>query len=214
MLKGSFDLWEFTLAIMKTKKTKMTILWVAGAIVLLWAFLTLFAEVKGKDKLFLFGDTSSNRTALLVYNPDLFYNLDEQVCSSFARALAGEGWLAKVATVAAAEKMGNGEIDLYVFCANTYNWAPDWPISNYIKKHQGIQGKNVVAITLGGGSTSVSQRRLEEMLSKHQVRLLDSRSFWLLRPNDENNPKTPNVQVAREQAKQLAKKIAQMPVDG
>jgi hypothetical protein len=150
----------------------------------------------------------------LVYNPDLFYNLDQQVCSSFARALADHGWFAKVATVAAAEKMGNEEIDLYVFCANTYNWAPDWPTANYIKKHRRLHGKNAVAITLGGGSTTISQRRLEEMLRKQQVRLLDSRSFWLLRPNDDNNPKAPNVQVAKEQAEQLAKKVAQKLADG
>ncbi|MGB5368859.1 MAG: hypothetical protein WBN18_00390, partial [Flavobacteriaceae bacterium] len=184
----------------------MFILWVAGSIAFIWTFLTLFAEVKGKEKLSLFGDSSSERMALLVYNPDLFYNLDEQVCSSFAETLAGQGWLAKVATVAAAEKMGNEEIDLYVFCANTYNWSPDWPTANYIKKHKGLHGKNAVAITLGSGSTGKSQRSMEEMLGAKDVRLLDSRSFWLLRPNDENDPKAPNVQVAKEQAGLLAKK--------
>lgn len=191
----------------------MVIVWVAGSIVFIWTFLTLFAEVKGKEKLFLFGDSSSKHTALLVYNPDLFYNLDQQVCSSLAQTLAGQGWHAKVATVAAAEKMGNGEIDLFVFCANTYNWAPDWPTGNYIKNHRGLQGKNAVAITLGSGSTALSQRRLEEMLHEKQVRLLVSRSFWLMRPNDENNPNAPNVQVAKEQAKQLANDIVQRLVD-
>ncbi len=192
----------------------MVMVWIAGSIAFIWTFLTLFAEVKGKEKLFLFGDSSSKRTALLVYNPDLFYNLDEQVCTSFAEALAGQGWHVKVATVAAAEKMGNQTIDLYVFCANTYNWSPDWPTANYIKKHKGLHGKNAVAITLGSGSTTISQRRLEEMLYKQQVRLLDSRSFWLLRPNDENDPKAPNIQVAKEQAGLLAKKIAETLADG
>lgn len=191
----------------------MVVLWVVGSIAFLWTLLTFLAEIKGKENIILFGDSSSKRTAWLVYNPDLFYNLDQQVCSSFAQALAEQGWLAKVATVAAAEKMGSETVDLYVFCANTYNWAPDWPTSNYIKNHQVLQGKNAVAITLGSGSTGNSQRLLEEMLNAKEVRLLASITLWLMRPNDENDSKTSNVQMAKEKAKQLGKKIAQTLVD-
>lgn len=95
----------------------MVILWIAGSIAFIWTFLTLFAEVKGKERLFLFANSSINRTALLVYHQDLFYNLDY-------------------------------------------------------------------------------------------------RSFWLIRSNDENNPKVTNVQAAKNHAKQLAKIIAQTLVDG
>lgn len=174
-----------------------------------WILLTFMVERKGGEKTLAFGPSSETQSALIVYNPDLFYNLDEQVCTSFAEGLAEVGWSSKVVTVAAAEGLENEDFNLYVFCTNTYNWAPDWPISRYIKHHPHLKGKNAVAFTLGSGSTKRSQRLLEDMLKAKEVRLLHSSSIWLMKPNDQNNAKDSNVGVAVDQANSLAKEIAQ-----
>ncbi len=187
----------------------MILLMVVAIVAVLWTMLTLLAERKGPEKIIPIGEPNSSYKALLIYNPDLFYNLDEQVCTAFATGLWKKGWFSKVVTVAAAEKMGKEHFDLFVFCANTYNWAPDWPIGNYIKDHDQLKGMQVVAITVGSGSTERSQKKLEQMLHKKEVQLLESRSFWLMKPNDETNTKEGNVTIALVQAETLGRQIAQ-----
>lgn len=131
-----------------------------------------------------------------VYNPDPFYNLDEQVCRSLGQALADQGMQVTVASVAAAETAASQPIDLYVFCANTYNFRPDWAVSNFIRKQTNLAGKSVVAITLGSGTTEASQNALETLIRDKKARLLDSHSLWLLRPNDESRMQESNVAVS------------------
>ena len=134
----------------------MTVLLITGIFIFVWGVLTLIVEKKGAANRTMFGAEKNVGTALIVYDPDPFYNLDEQVCNSFAQGLAEKSWKAEVITVAALEKLDINSFDLYVFCTNTYNWAPDRAISNYIKKSNDLQGKHVVAITLGSGSTARS----------------------------------------------------------
>ena len=62
-------------------------------------------------------------------------------------AIVNQGMNVNVATVAAANGLKNQSLDLYVFCANTYNWRPDWPVSRFINKPHPLKGKPVVAIT-------------------------------------------------------------------
>lgn len=181
-----------------------------GLIVIMaaWLILTLWAEAKGKAKQWHIGNPSSTKKVLIIYDPDPFYNLDQQVCQAFAEGLtASDSMDITISTVAAAGNITNQEFSIYVFCANTYNWRPDWAVSRFVKNHRQLKGKPVVAITLGSGSTRASQKALERMIRNKEANLIGSRSFWLLRPNDETR-KEKNVKVAVSMVKEWAKQIA------
>lgn len=184
------------------------VLYALGFLVFLWIVLTLLAQRNGAEQVMVMGRSNVVAKALLVYNPDLFYNLDEQVCKAFAEGLSNQGWQAKVATVAAAERLVNEPFDLYVFCANTYNWAPDRPITTLIDALD-LKEKPVVAITLGSGSTERAQRLLETRILEEGAVLIASKSFWLMRPNDEARTDKPNVVIAVEMAKTLGNSVAE-----
>ena len=174
-----------------------------------WLILTLFVEKKGPEYTMNIGQSKNNQKALILFDPDPFYNLDKQISNSFAQGLAEKGWVSKISSIASAKNLEDEQFDLYVFCANTYNWTPDWALSNYIKKHGQLKGKNVVAITLGSGSTNRSKRILENLIKLKEANLIDSKVFWLMRPNDESKMNESNVKVAVEMANNFGKQIAQ-----
>ncbi|WP_310394212.1 hypothetical protein [Hymenobacter sp.] len=173
-----------------------------------WAALTLWAESAGPKRSWKLGNQAAKKRALIVYDADPFYNLDEQVCRSFGQALADNGMRVTVATVRAARESPEQSADLYVFCANTYNWAPDWSVRNFIEQHVKLNGKPVVAITVGSGGTGSAQKALEKLILAQKATLLGSRSLWLMKPNDEARAKESNVAVAVSAAYAWGEKIA------
>ena len=176
-------------------------------IAIIWVALTIWAESKGGERFFLLGDEQAQEKVLIVYDPDPFYNLDEQVCKSFGELFAAKGFGVYIYSVQSAEISKLPSFDLFVFCANTYNWRPDMAVSDYIKNSTVLKNKPVVAITLGSGSTEASQRLLEKIISEKQARLIGSRSFWLLKPNDESKNSEPNVKVATTNVYEWAKEL-------
>lgn len=190
------------------KKVLKRLVYVAFGIAFFWTALTIYAQYSGKANKEIIESQNGVKTALIVYNPDPFYNLDEQVCKSFAEGISEYGFNSKVVTA----KLAIEEIDdfdLYVFCANTYNWAPDWKITSFIKNHPKLKEKNVVAITLGSGSTEDAQTKLEAVINNTGANMLASKTYWLMRPNDENRIDESNVAVANDMAKTLGETIAQ-----
>jgi len=195
------------------KKPFRLVYYTATIISLGWCILTVMVEINGPEKSWDFGDKDARESVLIVYDPDPFYNLDEQVCLAFATVLAKQGMRVKVASVSAAKDLEFSGFNVYVFCANTYNWAPDWALTRYIKEQKSLNKKPVIAVTLGSGSTRISQKKLEQLIIRTEGRIIDSRSFWLMRPNDEAQTKESNVQIAlsrvRNWAELLAPKIMQ-----
>jgi len=59
---------------------------------------------------------------------------------------------------------------------------PDWAITRFIKSNISIANNNVVAITLGAGSTANSQKVFEKTIVNNLSELIDSKTFWLWRP--------------------------------
>ena len=173
-----------------------------------WALLTVWAESPGPKRSWKLGNPQAPKRVLIVYDPDPFYNLDEQVCRSFGQALADKGLQVTVATVRAARELPEQAPDLYVFCANTYNWAPDRSVRDYIEEHGSLSGKPVVAITVGSGGTGSAQQALEELILARKATLLGSRSLWLMKPNDEARMQESNVAVAVSLAYAWGEKIA------
>ena len=166
-----------------------------GVIALVWTVLTIYVELDGPSKEWNFGNGEREKV-LIVFDPDPFYNLDEMVCLSFAKALAEKQVSVKVVTVAAAERVDENQYHAFVYCANTYNWRPDWAISGYIERNHPKSNSKVIAITLGAGSTEASQRNFETVIQRAGGKPIKSYSLWLWRPNDEAKMERPNVEVA------------------
>lgn len=178
------------------------------AIGAVWTLLTVWAERAGPKRRWQLGSLTAKKRALIVYDPDPFYDLDEQVSRSFGQALADGGMRVTVATIAAASDAANQSFDLYVFCANTYNFRPDWAVRDFIQKQENLAGKSVVAITLGSGTTGASQEALETLIHDKKANLLDSRSLWLFKPNDESRTEESNVAVTVSMAYSWGEEIA------
>jgi hypothetical protein len=170
-------------------------------ILFVWLALTLTVEMPGPMKMTSMGPADAPQKALLVYDPDPFYNFDEQVCKAIAEVLADQRIQSTIATVESAPAILQGQYNIVVICANTYNWRPDWTISQYLRSQTALKGQRVIAITVGSGSTNSSQKALERLLLKKETDLIGSRSFWFLRPNDESRMNEKNVQVALSQAR-------------
>lgn len=189
------------------KNTKIGLI-ILGVLLVFWVILTLWVEYSGEEKTIFIGNKDANLTALIVYNPDPIYNLDEKVCLAFANAVSGHGFYTKIATIKAAQQ-DLSKYDCYVFCANTYNWSPDRSIKKYIQNHLLLKNSNVVAITLGSGSTAHSRQILENLIVNKSAKLIHSESIWLLKPNDETRMEEDNVDVGMEKAVKMGHEVGE-----
>jgi hypothetical protein len=177
-------------------------------VILGWCILTIYVEKQGPSRHWSFGDTQGKKV-LIVFDPDPFYNLDEQVCLSFGKAFAEQNMSVTIVTVAASDSLEKTNYALLIYCANTYNWRPDWSICSFIEENESLT-KNipVVAITLGAGSTGASQKHFERQIVNAGGKILESYSLWLWRPNDEQKMKEPNVDVAVAMSYDWGKQVA------
>ena len=180
---------------------------VAAVIALLWLGLTLWVDMDGPARTWEVGEGGWTRSALIVYDPDPIYDLDRQLCQAFAEGLAQQGIRSTVATVAAAEEKELAPPDLFVLCANTYNWRPDRSIVHYVESAASLKGASVVALTLGSGSTEAAQRVFEEHIRAVGARIIASRTSWLMRPNDEARLEEDNVAVAIDMTRRWAAEL-------
>ncbi len=192
----------------KVKRRLRIVGWSVGIFMVIWGFLTLLAEQERHGGRWEFGSEPLAGRALIQYNPDLFYNLDHQVSRAFAEGLVEEGWQVELVTTDEAARIDPEGFDLYVYCANTYNWSPDRQVSKAIRSASYLKGKPAAAITLGSGSTARSKRLLEELIRGREALLIRSETYWLMKPNDESRPGVPNTQVAREKARHMGQECA------
>jgi hypothetical protein len=188
------------------KKTLKYGLWIVGIILLLWTILTFWVEAKGKSTIKYYGNKKALYHIMIVYDPDPIYNLDQQICEQYAETFTRKGCFTVVASVSEAYNLNPGEYELIVLCANTYNWAPDWVITGFIKKLN-IENKRIAAITLGAGSTSRSAKTFADLIIDRKAILINDFSYWLWRPNDESRTDESNVKLALEKAAQDAETV-------
>ena len=175
----------------------------------IWIVLTIWVELPGPARQWTFGEKESGTHVVIIFDPDPLYDLDEQVCLSLGRALAEKNIYVEIFTVAAANGISS-RIDGIIICANTYNWQPDWAIAGFIKDTPSIKHKKIFAITLGSGSTETAKLKLESLIKRQQGDLLESRSLWLMRPNDESKMAKSNVLVANEMAYHWGEELGQI----
>jgi hypothetical protein len=99
---------------MKGKNISFALIAIIAIILVAWTMLTLYVERNGPANRWQVSK-SDGKTALVVFDPDPFYNLDERVCLSFSKALAEKNFSVTVMTVSAAEETEQRKFDLFVF---------------------------------------------------------------------------------------------------
>jgi hypothetical protein len=184
---------------------KTIVKWIV-AVLFIWIVLTVWVEKEGPPDKWNMGNLNASKKALILYDPDPFYNLDQQICESIGSVLSNHDYNVTIATVSGIKDTKTNDYQLYVFCANTYNWQPDWAICKAISKMT-IADKETIAITVGAGSTKHSQKVFEKLIKSKKANLLDSKSFWIWKPNDEARTKQSNVKMAVQISKEWATKI-------
>lgn len=140
--------------------------------------------------------------ALVLYHPGLS-DLQEALTSAFAQGLVERDWRVTRSTTSAAAPTDTAGFDLLVLGVHTYWWAPDGPTRRYLERAGDLQGLPVVVLLSALGASSRAEARSAAWVTRHGGRVLEVRPFFVLRPNDEADPR-PNRVVALERARELA----------
>ena len=137
-------------------------------------------------------------TALVVYHPGRRGFL-HSVIQAFAGGLVSGGWRVEITTASCQAPTDLSGYDLLVLGGPTYFWTPARPITRYVRRLGDLEGKPTVTIVTGFGSTGRSKSILEKLVQEANGELVNSLTFFKLRPNDEEDPR-PNREVAMEMA--------------
>ncbi|MBK8228429.1 MAG: hypothetical protein IPK70_14805 [Flavobacteriales bacterium] len=176
---------------------------------LFWGLLTWWAERPGRPfSEYMLADEADARTALIVFDPDPIYDLDAQVAAAMAKRLHSMGWNARVQDAASMDTESPLDAELRIVIANTYNWAPDGGVLDYVQREPGMAKAPVIAITLGSGSTARAHRIFLQAIKARGADVVGARELWLMRPNDESRTQEPNTAVACDLASELVARCA------
>ncbi len=153
---------------------------------------TTAVEIRGPD--------GRAGTALVLYHPGLSA-LQEQLTDAYADGLVEADWRVERSTTSAAAPVDLTDYDLLVLGVHTYWWAPDGPTRRYLDRVEDLDGLPVVALVSALGAADralrVTNARIDAAGGTPRAVL----PFYVLRPNDENDPRT-NDQVALDAAYQ------------
>ena len=155
--------------------------------------------------------------ALVLFHPSRDAHFTDDLSMAFSDGLKDAGLAVDLATLTASTpgdpSPGDptpgdptpGDLKRYALIgvvSNTYYWTPDLPTLRYLGRAK-LDSSLVVGLMCGAGSTTRSESILKEALRKTGARRVETRSFWLWRPNDRNRMSEPNRDVALRRARQL-----------
>jgi len=140
--------------------------------------------------------------ALVLYHPGLS-DLQEALSDAFVAELVERDWRVTRTTTSAAAPSDVGDYDLLALGVHTYWWAPDGPTRRYLDRVGDLGGTPVAVLLSALGATGRAEARSREWITRHGGRVVEVRPFFVMRPNDETDPR-PNRAVALVRAGELA----------
>lgn len=165
------------------------------------AAVTLFVEAEGPYKTENLGG-QGHLKALILFHPGRDARFGDDLSLALADGLKTAGFKVQRSTLTRDTPQAPKDFALIAVVSNTYWWAPDLPTQRYLAGAR-LEGIPVIGLIGGAGATERSQRVLEQALSATGAKVIQARSFWLFRPNDEARQKEPNRRVALDMAKQF-----------
>jgi hypothetical protein len=181
---------------------KRVVLGLAIALALAWVIISVIVEREGTPRLEHLGGGTGKGKALVLYHPSRDARFSDELSLAFAEGLMAAGFAVDRGTLTSETPAHPEGYAIIGVVSNTYYWTPDLPTMHYLSRAR-MEGLPVVGLIGGAGSTGRSQRVLEAALRRTGATVIDVRSFWLWRPNDETRLAEPNRQVALDRARQL-----------
>ncbi len=125
-------------------------------------------------------------SALVVYHPGPG-TFHRRVIGGFVEGLVAGGWRVEVATASAQAPTELDSYDLLVLSSPTYWFTPSMPIRRYLRQVGDLGGLPTVTITTGLGAGGRSSKVLQRYVRDARGSLVQSLTFYRLRPNDDDN---------------------------
>jgi hypothetical protein len=155
----------------------MIFVYIAIIIVVTWTIATYYVEQEGP---IVFDDNSMSnegRQALIVYDPDPVVHQDAEICQLISKGLLEANWNTTLASVQGIEDVGLDRYDLFVICANAYNFGPDRIVKNFISGGSFLKNKHVAVLAVGKLGHTKAQKELEKLVLSEGGILLDSQAL-------------------------------------
>jgi hypothetical protein len=152
---------------------------------------------------------SSGPMALILYHPSRDTHFSDDLSLALADGLNQGGVHVDRATMSPSTPDKLHAYKLIAVVSNTYYWTPDIPTLWYLRRAQ-FQPNALIGLIGGFGATERAQSIFEESLRQTGGTLIGTRSFSLIRPNDESRLAEPNRQVALDLARQFGRDTAAM----
>lgn len=151
--------------------------------------------------------SNGSATALLLFHPSRDARFSDDLSLALADGLKAAGFSVHRATTTRHTPDAPNDYALVAVVCNTYWWSPDLPTQRYLAR---ARFNDIPAIGLigGAGATGRSEQMLKDALQQTGAKVLQTRSFWIMRPNDEDRSNEPNRQVALQLARQLGMETA------
>jgi hypothetical protein len=140
--------------------------------------------------------------ALVLYHPGLS-DLQDALSDAFVAELVERDWRVNRATTSASAPTDVESYDLLALGVHTHWWAPDGPTRRYLDRVGDLGGTPVVVLLSALGAAGRAEARSVDWITRHGGRVVEVRPFFVMRPNDETDPR-PNRAVALERAGELA----------
>jgi hypothetical protein len=191
------------------KKVLLVIVLVLGGA---WAAISIIVQVEGAYVHEELGTGKGARgKALILYHPSRDAHFAEDLTLALAQGLSESGFAVSRATMTAKTPAHPEGYAIVAVVSNTYYSAPDKPTMHYLERAR-FDGMTAIGLIGGAGSTARAERLLDEALHHTNARVLGTRHFWIMRPNDEKRMAEPNRDVARDLARRFgAETGAAMP---
>jgi hypothetical protein len=178
---------------------------IAGSLVVCLAAVTIWVERESDYRLERLSEGSETR-ALILYHPSRDARFSDDLSLAVARGFETAGLAVDRATLTTDTPEHPEGYAIVAVVSNTYFWTPDRPTRRYLERAR-LEGIPVIGLIGGAGATVRSQRLLAGALGGAGATILDVRSYWLLRPNDESRMDEPNRAVALDLAETFARAV-------
>jgi hypothetical protein len=174
-----------TLAYVRMRAKLPVVLSVAGVMcvlgILSWSFVLMpWANQPVASAVKTFNPEGKMGRALIVYHPGRS-DLQERAITGFVEGLVAKGWYIDLTTASEQTPTPNG-YDLLVLGAQSYTWAPAWPVQDYLRRIGDLRGLPTVAILSGLGETGPANTVMRDLINATNGRIMSIYNVWQMRP--------------------------------